>query len=304
MPLSTAVPAFYGTTRTTEPQGHAAAVFGAPHGTPYDGIDNQVSESAPDAFRIALAEDAAWRDHWDFDFGGPLLKEGVSIADLGNLPTLPKDGVRNRHLIAACTRRILDCGAVPVMFGGDDSVPIPMIEAYAAQPPIVILQIDAHIDWREERFGERLGFSSTMRRASEQPHVKAIVQAGARGIGSARAAEVQDALSWGAKLIPSRDIHHDGVGLVLDHIPQGCNCLITLDCDALDIAQMPAVAYPTPGGLTYTQVTDLIAGVAAKARIAGFCMVEFVPARDPSGNAAFTAARIAANLIGHIARQH
>ena len=303
MPFSTAIPAFYGASRTTSPAGHAAAIFGAPHGTPYEGIDNRVNEDAADAFRVALAEDSAWVDHWDFDFGGPLLRDGGTIADLGNLPTSSKDGAGNRQLIAGATRRILEANAVPIMFGGDDSVPIPFIGAFAGGPPIVILQIDAHIDWREERYGERLGFSSTMRRASEQPHVKAIVQAGARGLGSARAAEVEDARAWGAQLITSRDIHHKSVDVVLDHIPQGSNCLISLDCDAIDISQMPAVAYPTPGGLTYTQVTDLIAGVAGKARIAGFTMVEFVPSRDPAGNAAFTAARIAANVIGHIARQ-
>ena len=87
---------------------------------------------------------------------------------------------------------------------------------------------------------------------------------------------------------------------VLRHIPEECDCVISFDCDALDAAEMPAVAYPTPGGLTYTQVTELIAGVAAKARIAGFCMVEFVPLRDRSKIAAFTAARIAANVVGQI----
>ena len=51
------------------------------------------------------------------------------------------------------------------------------------------------------------------------------------------------------------------------------------------------------------QVTDLIAGVAAKARIAGFTMVEFVPKNDRNRTSAYTAARIAANVIGHIARQ-
>ena len=38
----------------------------------------------------------------------------------------------------------------------------------------------------------------------------------------------------------------------------------------------------------------------AKARIAGFCMVEFVPLRDRMKTAAFTAARIAANVIGRL----
>lgn len=289
-----------GASRSTSAEGFAAAIFGAPHGTPYPGGEASPCRSAPDAFRKALAVDADWIEHWDWDIGGPLLGHGLRVCDLGNLKTKPKDAAGNRALIEATTRDILEQGAVPIMFGGDDSVPIPFLAAFANQPAIVILQIDAHIDWRDERDGETMGFSSTMRRASEMGHVWRIVQAGARGLGSARAGEVRDALNWGAHIVTSRDIHHKGIGEVLQHIPEDCGCVISLDCDALDSSVMPAVAYPSPGGLTYTQVTDLIAGVAAKARIAGFCIVEFVPLRDRGKMAAFTAARIAANVIGRL----
>ncbi|WP_245414503.1 arginase family protein [Aestuariivirga litoralis] len=303
MTALTAVPPFMGAARATGAAGFDAAIFGAPHGTPYPEIDNSIHRGAPDAFRNALAVDAEWLDHWDFDLGGPLLRHGQKICDLGNLKTRPSDGAHNRALIEQTTRQILQAGAVPIMFGGDDSVPIPFIAAYAEQPAIVILQIDAHIDWRQERRGEPMGFSSTMRRASEHDHVWRIVQAGMRGIGSAREPELRDALAWGAHIVTAREVHHKGAGEVLRHIPEDCDCVISFDCDALDAAEMPAVAYPTPGGLTYTQVTDLIAGVAAKARIAGFCMVEFVPGRDKSKIAAFTAARIAANVVGRIGRR-
>lgn len=302
MNAKAARPAFMGATPAASPKGFAAAIFGAPHGTPYKGTDNRVHAAAPDAFRAALAPDAQWLDHWDFDLGGPLLRHGLKIADLGNLPTTARSGANNRKLIEACTRRILEAGAVPIMFGGDDSTPIPFIAGFAGSPPITILQIDAHIDWRDERHGESLGFSSTMRRASEQPHVWRIVQAGARGIGSARAQEVDDALKWGSHIVTARDIHKSGLDAVLQHIPEDSGCVVSLDLDAIDLSQMPAVAYPTPGGLTYTQVLGLIDGVARKAKIAGFTMVEFVPARDPSGTAAFTAARLAANVIGRLAR--
>ncbi len=295
-----AIPAFFGTVKAQSPQGFDAAVFGARHGTPYASTDNRNHARAPDAFRKALAQDEGWLDSWDWDFGGRLLGHGQKICDLGNLKTKPKDGAGNRVQIESTTRLILDAGAVPVMFGGDDSVPIPFLAAYAEQPAIVVLQIDAHIDWRQEREGETMGFSSTMRRASEHDHVWRIVQAGARGIGTAREAEVRDAEAWGARILTSRQIHHEGVAAVLQHIPEDCDCVISLDCDALDSAAMPAVAYPSPGGLTYTQVTDLIAGVASKARIAGFAMVEFVPSRDHDKTAAFTAARIAANVLAHI----
>jgi agmatinase len=232
-----------------------------------------------------------------------LGERGFKLADLGNLRTINKDGPRNRKLIEARTREIIEAGAVPIMFGGDDSTPIPFIAAFSGSPPLTILQIDAHIDWRDQREGETHGFSSTMRRASEHEHVWRIVQAGIRGVGSARSSELATARQWGAHLITAHEIHRSGIETVLALIPEDAPCLITFDCDALDSSQMPAVAYPSPGGLTFTQIAGLIAGVAARAPIAGFTMVEFVPRKDRDGVAAFTAARLACNLIGRLARQ-
>ena len=298
------IPAFMGTRYLKTPTGAAAAVFGAPHGTPYRGIDNRPHSKAGDAFRLAVKDDAAWLDHWDFDLGGPMLPDAnLKMVDLGNLATRSADGRGNRKKIEALTRKILAAKAVPMMFGGDDSVPIPFIAGFSGGPPITILQIDAHIDWREERNGERNGFSSTMRRASECPHVWRIVQAGARGIGSARQGEVEAAQKWGAHIITSKYIQQHGVAAVLQHIEPESDCVISLDLDAMDSSVMPAVAYSSPGGLSFMQVTDLIAGVAAKARIAGFAMVEFVPKKDVVGTAAYTAGRIAAHVLGHVARQ-
>ena len=293
---------FLGAQTASSAKGFDAAVFAAPHGTPYRGIDNRVHAATADALRKSLAGDSEFAQSWDFDFGAPLLgSKGFRVADLGDLATKPKDGTGNRKLIAGCTQAVLAAGAVPLMIGGDDSVPIPFIAAFADKGPLTILQIDAHIDWRGERRGERMGFSSTMRRASEMAHVTAIVQVGARGIGSAREGEVRDAQGWGAKLVTARDVHERGIGIALEHVQDGSRCLITLDLDALDISMMPAVAYPTPGGLTYTQVTGLIHGVASKAQIIGFDMIEFVPKRDVDGRAAFTAARIFWNVIGALA---
>jgi agmatinase len=294
--------AFMGAVAASDPRGYNAAMFGAPHGTPYRGIDNRVHAGTAQALRAALMNDAEWLDHWDFDLGGPMLRGKFKVADLGDLKTKPADGPGNRRLIRAQTAEILSAGAVPLMIGGDDSTPIPFIEAFAGHGPLTILQIDAHIDWRDERYGERYGFSSTMRRASELADVERIVQVGMRGVGSAREQEVREASSWGASFVTTRDIHHDGVDAALSLIPIGARCLITLDCDALDSSVMPAAAYPSPGGLTFIQVVDLIQGVAEKAKIAGFDLIEFVPKKDRDGLAAFTAARIVCNVLGCLAR--
>lgn len=303
MTTRTKLPAFIGTKFGKSAKGARIGLFGAPHGTPYRGIDNRVHAGSADAYRRAMEGDAEWVSHYDFDFGGPLVPADFKAIDLGNLPTRSADGKGNRKKIETQTRKILSEGAIPFMFGGDDSVPVPFIEGFSGGPPITIVQIDAHIDWRDDRLSERMGFSSTMRRASEQPHVWRIVQAGARGLGSARPEEVETALKWGAHLVPGQIIHAQGIASVLQHIEPDSDCLISLDLDVLNSSEMPAVAYPSPGGLSYVQLTALLAGIAAKARIAGFAMVEFVPKRDLNGTSAFTAGKIATQMIGHVARQ-
>lgn len=280
-----------------------AVLFGAPHGTPYPRIDNEPHAGSMQALREALANDADWVEHWCYDVGGPLMgTSGFRLGDLGDLPTAAQDGPGNRALIHDATAAIVAAGAVPIMVGGDDSVPIPFLAGLAALGPLTILQIDAHIDWREERRGEPLGYSSTMRRAAELPHVERIVQVGMRAFGSARAPEVEFAAAWGAEIVPARAVHH-GVGPVLDRIPPGSNVAITIDMDAFDASLMPAVMAPSPGGLDYTQVTDLIAGVAERGRIAAFDLIEFVPARDVDGSAVLTTAYLLQFVIATLANR-
>jgi agmatinase len=280
-----------------------AAIFAAPHGTPYRGIDNRPHAASADALRKAIAADGDWRGHWDFDLAGSLLGHGnFGLVDLGDLPTKPGSAARNRQLIEQAARSILARNAVPIMIGGDDSTPIPFIRAFDSLEPLTVLQIDAHIDWRDERRGEKLGFSNTMRRVSEMPHVTRMIQVGARGIGSARKQEYDDALAWGAQIVPAAVIHASGIKAALDLIPRNTNCLITIDCDALDGATMSAVMMPTPGGLTYRHIIDLIAGVASKAKLVGTDIIEFVPARDRSGYSAYVAARIIWSVIGRLAQ--
>ncbi|WP_299848660.1 arginase family protein [uncultured Roseovarius sp.] len=293
---------FIGADKDADPADADLVVFGAPHGTPYPDIDNEPYASAPDTLRRALEEDARWLDHWDFDLDGPLLGDGsFTVADVGNLKTSSRDGQGNRHQIRSATREIVAGGAIPVMLGGDDSTPIAFVEALDTFGPLTIIQIDAHIDWRDQRRGEPMGFSSTMRRASEMDHVESIIQVGIRGLGSARRAEVELAQDWGAQIVTARTFHRDGVEAVLKHLKPGANCMITLDCDALDSGIMPAVMAPTPGGLSYFQTIDLIDAVIKKSNVVAFDMIEFVPERDIDGTSAITASRIAANALGGLA---
>ncbi len=257
-----------------------AVIFGAAHGSTYPGKDSGGYALAADAIRAASQDDAPLVGHWDFDLGGPLFDgRPVCCVDAGDISTILHDNAGNRARVEAKTREVLALPAVPILLGGDDSVVIPFLAGFADHGPIWILQIDAHIDWRDEVHGERYGYSSPMRRASAMPHVAGMVQVGLRSVGSARRAEIEAAQHYGSRFVTAREVHAQGVEAALRHIPEGARVVVTFDCDSLDPGIMPGVAARTPGGLTYTQAIDLIAGLGKRARIAGFDLVELASAR-------------------------
>ena len=274
-------------------------VMGAATATPYASVGAYCADG-PAAIRAAVGW-PGMGEHHDFDLGGPLL-DGGSAVDWGDLE-IGDDFAANRATIESHIRMVLDGGAVPVLLGGDDSIPIPALAAYEAHGPVTVLQLDAHIDWRDEVQGERNGLSSNMRRASEMPWVERIVQVGARGSGSARPNDVADAEAWGVDLFPMRRVRQDGMQPVIDAIPAGARVYLALDIDALDPSVVPGVIGPAPGGFDYGTVVDLFEAVATKARIVGFNLAEFAPSADVGNRGALVSARIAATVMGLIARQ-
>ena len=197
--------------------------------------------------------------------------------------------------IRDATRALLEAGAVPILPGGDDSVPIPVLGAFATGGRVTLLQIDARLDWRDAVQGERPGLSSTRGRASEMPHVEWIVQLGARGVGAAGMADLEAARDRGAILVPAQELAQtDVAGL----IPEGARGVVCLDCDALDPAILPAVGTPTAGGLSYREGLGLRRAVSGRATLVGMDMVDFMPAADRDGIGARTAAELLTSVRG------
>lgn len=280
-----------------------AVLFGAGYGTPYPPKGEvgytlgTASSDAPMAVRAAVNQSSTDITHYDFDLGGPLLPPGTRLVDLGDLDG-GADGTANRALIERTTLAVLAAGAFPVMVGGDDSVPVPFLRAFAGEGPVDLLQIDAHIDWRDTLGGVRDGYSSTMRRASELPFVRSITQVGMRGVGSARSEEVEAARAWGARLVTVREARAMGMAALAQSLPEGGRLVIQVDADAFDPSVCPAVNAPTPGGFRFEEVADLIAAAIHRKGLAGFSVVELVPGQDPHGLSANVVARLICNAIG------
>jgi agmatinase len=292
---------FLGTDVVTDPAHVDAdvAVLGVPYGVAYPspGATAGCAE-APAAVRARSLRLARFRGHHDFDTGRPMLPidDGPRLVDAGDVPGDPAESAGNARRATDAVAALLDRGVVPVCIGGDDSVPIPILRAFAGRGAITVLQVDAHLDFRDEVDGVRDGYSSPMRRASEMDHVARIVQVGLRGVGSARPSDVADARAAGNELVTAGELRERGVPWVVERLGWDERVFLSFDCDGLDPSVMPGVSAPSPGGLTFDQAWALVAAIGP--RLAGAVFTEYVPALDRDASGALVVARLMIGAIG------
>jgi agmatinase len=222
------------------------------------------------------------------------------IVDIGDADIIHTNTEKSHDNIEFGVRKILAAGAIPVVLGGDHSINIPCIRAFADQPPLHLVQIDAHLDFVDERHGVRNGHGNPMRRAAEQAHVTGLTQLGIRNVSSTARDGYQDARSRGSDILSVRQVRVLGTDAVLARIPAGVRYYLSIDIDAFDPSIAPGTGTPSHGGFTYYEVLELLAGLAQRGSIAGIDLVETAPAYDPAGITSILAAQLLLNLIGRM----
>lgn len=138
---------------------------------------------------------------------------------------------------------------LPVVAGGDHSINAPCIQAFDDQGPIHIIQIDAHLDFVDERHGVRFGHGNPIRRASEKGYVTGMTQLGIRNVSSSNREDHKKAESVGSTILSVRDVRRLGPEGVLALIPDGVNYYITIDIDGFDPQSPQALAHQAMGAL-------------------------------------------------------
>ncbi|GBQ36269.1 agmatinase [Gluconacetobacter azotocaptans] len=226
--------------------------------------------------------------------------DGVRIVDLGDADIVHTDTMASHAAIEHGVRAILKSGALPVVLGGDHSINIPCINAFSEQEPVHLVQIDAHLDFVDERHGVRYGHGNPMRRAAEKPWVTGLTQLGIRNVSSTAREGYDAARAMGSDILSVRQVRALGAEAVLARIPRGVRYYLTLDIDGFDPSIAPGTGTPSHGGFAYYDVLDLIAGLARQGDIVGIDLVEVAPDYDHSGVTAILAAQILLNAIGRI----
>ncbi len=197
-------------------------------------------------------------------------------------------------------------GAVPIVFGGDHAVSIPVLQVLAGKltGKLGVVVFDAHFDLD---FEPRYAAGSQWARAFELGVLEPanFVQIGIRGVRESLAQQcVADEL--GHRYYTMAEVDDAGVATVaqeaLELAAAGTEAVyVSLDVDVLDPA-CGGQKCLEPGGLSARELLRALR-ILARGRIAGFDICCLAPRYDPQGHLGRLAARAAVEVIAGLALQ-
>jgi len=237
----------------------------------------------------AILDASQYVEVWDIETSSEPWREGIAT-----LPPLavemPPEELADR--VGESVGKVLDRGQLPVLLGGEHSVTIGAVRATAERyTSLSVLQIDAHADTRESYHGSTHNHACVMARARE---LCPIVQVGIRSVDTDEVPQLDESRVFWAHEI-QQDEQHRWIDRVVEMLTE--HVYVTIDVDGFDPSVMPATGTPEPGGLSWYQVNELLAKVAANRRVVAFDVVELIPGHPPS---AFTAAKLVYRFLAEI----
>lgn len=208
--------------------------------------------------------------------------DDIDLGDIGDV-----DCSKVETCLTGVEETIKDIDGFPVMLGGEHTITLAAIRAL--KPELVVV-FDAHLDLRDELFGERLCHATYLRRAIEETGCNVLV-VGARALSGEEVAFA--GASDNVAYITSRECLKDPEGCI-ERITRGVqlagSVYLSIDLDVLDPAYAPAVGNPHPEGLTTGMLLDFVNAVM-QGKVVGLDLNEVYPHYD-TGLTATTAAYI------------
>jgi len=269
--------------------------------TPYKGRKDNCS-AATKILREASKNFENKKNSWDFDTDSSLKETISSTVDLGHF-SLKNDPKGDREQLTEILKTFVSKGNKIIVLGGADSVSIPPIFSLEPLKSVHILQIDAHLDWKDQIDDEKFGRSNVMKRASEVDWVKGITQIGLRGLGTSSEKELLDAKKWGVNILTSLELLELKVQDLLKTIPKEIPVYISLDLDGVNPSELPSVDSPVPGGPSLSYIIALIRQLGQQREIAGVNFVEFSPINDINDlglNASLRLLTVICSTLAHV----
>jgi agmatinase len=237
---------------------------------------------------------------YDHEDDATYLPGDVRIVDMGDADIVHTDTVKSHANIEFGVRKILAAGALPLVLGGDHSINIPCINAFSDQEPFHLIQVDAHLDFVDERHGVRFGHGNPMRRASEKDYVTGLSQFGIRNVSSTAKEGYEAARAVGSDIQSVRQFRAQGSQNMAERVPDGARIYVTIDIDGFDPSIAPGTGTPSHGGFLYYEILEFLQALSKRNTIVGIDLVEVAPDYDTTGSTSTLAAQVLLNFLGFI----
>ncbi|CAE7658208.1 AGMAT [Symbiodinium sp. CCMP2592] len=225
------------------------------------------------------------------------------VVDIGDVDIVHTDQHLSLNRTRDAVELILQAGVTPFILGGDHATTAPVCSALSSlSKPVFLVQIDAHLDFVDERHGVRYGHGNCMRRCLEMPHINAMLQLGIRSVSSTAKSSFEDARRMGSTILSVRKVRELGVKHVAELVPSGALVYFSVDIDGFDPSIAPGTGTPSHGGFSYYEVKDLLREIILfrASDVAGLDLVEVAPPYDPAQVTSLLAARVVFDAMGFI----
>ncbi len=228
-----------------------------------------------------------------------------SGVDYGDIDVIPGNIHRTYDNMVKGLAPILEKSIIPIILGGDHSISLGNLRAFAKQyGPVALVHFDSHSDTWDNYYGEKYMHGTPFRRAVEEGllDVNHSIQVGMRGPLYGPEC-IEDARHLGFEVIPMKEIRKIGYSEVLNRIHKrvaGRPVFVSFDIDFLDPAYAPGTGTPEVGGPTSADALDLVRGLDGL-DILGFDLVEVLPAYDSGEITAAAASAVAFEMISLVA---
>lgn len=207
---------------------------------------------------------------WDEETGTDVHRIGIFTLPEMEFPFESMDEVIAE--IRRVAAEVIAHGKFLFVLGGEHSITAPVVSAVAERHPgLSVLQIDAHADLRDSFMGTPHNHACAMRRVLAHART---TQVGVRSLSPEEAAAIP---TLPTQVFYDHDMRRDPrwIDRVVESL--GETVYITIDCDGLDPAIMPAVGTPEPGGLSWHETLALLRRVVESRQVVGCDLVELCP---------------------------
>ncbi|MEZ5842698.1 MAG: arginase family protein [Hyphomicrobiaceae bacterium] len=287
---------FMGVPHTTDASGRGAAILGCPFdcGTHPFRVG---SRQGPQSIRAQSGLVRRYQSEYaDYD-----ALERLGVVDCGDVRLVPSRMVDAFDRIEEAAYRIAATGAVPVGFGGDGSVSLPLVRAASrVHPNLAVLHIDSHTDAYEVDAEHPYDAATQFTHAALEQRVSASASfhIGLRG-STTRQGVYAHGKAMGYNLLTMREFWQIGPdAVVADIIAKvgGRPVYLSWDMDVFDPSCAPGVCTPVWGGFSAREGLDFLRRLGVL-EIVGADVNTVSPPQDVNGATAFLAAAVTYEML-------